>query len=209
MFSKKFLLPVAAAILLLIGAGYAAAHMSSNDLDPATHKDHNQILEEIGTQVPEFGGVYLSEDQTTLNVFMTGDTTDQDKREKTQGAIEDLLDAKPRLRLNIIKGDYNIEQLSDWYDTLRSGGVWDKTGVVTTDLHEGKNRLYVGVTNQSDIAGVQAFLDEVGIPREAVIIEVEPLETPKRHTLRDRAHNDNKSTGERDNRKVTVMPKNP
>ena len=183
MFSKKFFLAIGTAILLLIGAGYAAAQMSSNDLDPTTYKDHNELLEDIAAKVPEFGGVYVSDDGTTLNVYMTGNTTDQTKQRKAKEAIEDLLDAKPGMRLNVIIGDYSIDQLSTWYKTLQSQGVWDKSGVVTTDLNEGENRIYVGVTNQSDIAGVQELLDELDIPRAAVMIEVEPLETPKLHTI--------------------------
>ena len=79
----------------------------------------------------------------------------------------------------MIKGTYTITQLSEWYETLRTDGIWNRNGVITTDLNEGTNKLYVGVTAAEDIAGVQTFLDEAGIPREAVTIEVEALETPR------------------------------
>ena len=78
----------------------------------------------------------------------------------------------------MIRGTYTITQLAQWYDTLRSEGIWDQNGVITTDLNEGRNKLYVGIIAEDNISGVQIFLDKAGIPREAVIIEVELLETP-------------------------------
>ena len=90
----------------------------------------------------------------------------------------------------MVKGAYTMAQLSEWYDTLRSEGIWDGKGVATTDLQEAENKLYVGVLAEESIAGVQTFLDKVSIPREAVIIVVEEEEIPMSHTLRDRTHND-------------------
>ena len=186
MVSPRLFLVIGVFTLLVIVGGYASAQMSSNDLDPATYKDHNDLLKEIASRVPEFGGAYSSNNGTTLNIYLTENETSQEKQQNTQEALEDLLDVKPGLTLNVIKGTYTITQLSEWYETLRTDGIWNRNGVITTDLNEGTNKLYVGVTAAEDIAGVQTFLDEAGIPREAVTIEVESLETPKNHTVRQR-----------------------
>ena len=67
------------------------------------------------------------------------------------------------LRLNVIKGDDAIMQLSEWYELLRTEGIWDQPGVHMADLDEASNKLYVGVTSHHDVAGVEAFLDRVSI----------------------------------------------
>ena len=195
MVSLRFILGLGVFVLLVAGAGYTSAQMSSSDLDPSTYKDHNEILEAIGAIVPEFGGVYSSNNGAILNIYLTEHENDPEKQRKTQEAIEELFRLKPGRTLKVVKGTYTMAQLSEWYDTLRSGGIWDGKGVQTTDLQEGKNRLYVGVLAEESIAGVQTFLDKVGIPREAVIIEVEEEEIPMSHTLRDRAHDDKMAGG--------------
>ena len=97
--------------------------------------------------------------------------------------LEELFDVKPGLRLNVIKGDYTITQLSEWYELLGTEGIWDQPGVHMTDLDEASNKLYVGVTSHYDVARVEAFLDRVSIPRKAVTIAVEEPSVPASHGL--------------------------
>ena len=127
--SPRLFLVIGVFILIVIVGGYASAQMSSNDLDPATYKDHNDLLKEIASRVPEFGGAYSSNNGTTLNIYLTENETSQEKQQNTQEALEDLLDVKRGLTLNVIKGTYTITQLSEWYETLRSDGIWNQNGV--------------------------------------------------------------------------------
>jgi hypothetical protein len=76
------------------------------------------------------------------------------------------------LRLNIIKGNYTITQLSDWYALMKSEGIWDQEGVIMIDLQEGANELYIGVVSEWDVEGVYTFLEGIGIPRGAATVEV-------------------------------------
>ena len=94
--SPRLFLVIGVFTLLVIVGGYASAQMSSNDLDPATYKDHNDLLKEIASRVPEFGGAYSSNNGTTLNIYLTENETSQEKQQNTQEALEDLLDVKPR-----------------------------------------------------------------------------------------------------------------
>lgn len=153
------------------------------NFEPSTYKNHNELLADVAEQVPEFGGAYVSHGGTTLNIYLTGDENDPAKRQKLQRALEESLDVESGLRLNVIIGEYTITQLDEWYDLMRTAGIWDQSGVVATDLHEGKNRLHVAVTSHHEIAGVETFLDRVSIPRNAVIIAVEEPQTPASHAL--------------------------
>ena len=126
----------------------------------------------------------------TLNIYLTEDENDPEKWEKTQQTLEEMFDVESGLRLNVIKGDYTITQLSEWYELLQTEGIWDQPGVHMTDLDEGSNKLYVGVTSHYDVAGVEAFLDRVSIPQGAVTVAVEEPSTPASHALQQRAHQD-------------------
>lgn len=45
------------------------------------------------------------------------------------------------------------------------------------DLHEGINKLYIGVASEWDVEGVYVFLEGIGIPREATTVEA--VEQPR------------------------------
>ena len=88
-----------------------------------------------------------------------------------------MFDVKPGLRLNVIKGNYTITQLSDWYALMKSEGIWDQEGVIMIDPQEGANELYIGVVSEWDVEGVYTFLEGLNIPREAVTVAVEEQPT--------------------------------
>ena len=182
-------------LLLILAAGTTnpswtqsastASDLSSHRETPARHelsvgKDHNELLADVAGRIPGFGGVYISDGGRTLNAYLTDDSDVPEKRGETQQALEEIFDIDPGLRLNIIKGNYTVKQLCEWYELMEAGGVWDQPGVFMTDLDEANNKLFVGVTTQHDIAAVEAFLDQTPIPRKAVIIEVVEQLAPAR-----------------------------
>ena len=184
MVSKRVIVTIGFLILAAYTVGFAwtqwpsSSPEPSSGPEPSTYKDPNELLADVAKQVPEFGGVYISDRGTTLNIYLTEDENNPEKWEKAQQALEELFDVKPGLRLNVIKGDYTITQLSGWYELLDTEGIWDQPGVHMTDLQEGSNKLYVGVTSHYEVAGVEAFLDRVPIPRKAVTIGVEEQSVP-------------------------------
>ena len=56
---------------LILGTGVAFTPSSGPTVEYRTHDD---LLMEIGQRAPEFGGMYLPEDNATLYVYMTGGT---------------------------------------------------------------------------------------------------------------------------------------
>ncbi len=185
MVSRRFL--VIAGFLAVAMAAFAWTQWPSTDLDPSAYKhqelstcensepstckNHNGLLKETSDEIPGFGGIFLSKRGTVLNVYLTEIETDPQKLEEMQKKIEDLFQVKPGLQLNVIKGDYTITQLSDWYALAESEGLWDLDGVHMTDLHEGINKLYIGVVSEWDVEGVYTFLEGIGIPRGAATVE--------------------------------------
>ena len=195
MAAKRFLAIVAILALAVAMGGSSRMQGSPTDFDPTTYKNPNELLKEVSDEVPEFGGAFLSDNQTVLNIYLTGDATEAAKQQKARQEVEKRFDLKPGLTLNVIKGDYSITQLADWYALMESRGIWDQEGVFMTDLDEGANELYIGVVNAANIEPVYKFLVSIGIPRAAVTVAVEEQPVPASHTLQDRAHDDKMAGG--------------
>ena len=149
------------------------------NLDPSFSREHMRgRLISAARKNPGFGGVFLSNRQTVLNIYIAEDENDPERWEKDRQALEELLDPQSGLNLNVIKGDYTITQLSEWYDLMQSEGIRDQDGVHTIDLHEGINRLYIGVLSEWEVEGVYTFLEGIGVPRSAATVAVEELPKP-------------------------------
>ena len=148
------------------------------NLDPSFSKEHMRgRLISAARKNPGFGGVFMSNRQTVLNIYIAENENDPERWEKDRQALEELLDPQSGLKLNVIKGDYTMNQLSEWYDLMKSEGIWDQDGVHMIDLDEGMNRLYIGVVSEWDVEGVYTFLEGIDIPREAAMVEA--VEPPK------------------------------
>ena len=146
------------------------------NIDPSFSREHMRArLISAASKNPGFGGVFLSKRATVLNIYIVEDENDPEQWEKDRQALEELLDPQSGLKLNVIKGDYTIPQLSKWYGLMKSEGIWDQDGVHMIDLHEGINKLHIWVSSEWDVEGVHKFLEGIGIPREAATVEaVEP-----------------------------------
>ena len=195
MVSKRFLVMAGVLALALTMGGFARMQGSPSDFDPSTYKNPNELLKEVSNEVPEFGGAFLSDNQSVLNIYLTGNATEAAKQQKARQEVEKRFDLKPGLRLNVIKGNYSITQLSGWYALMKSEGIWDQEGVMMTDLDEGANELYIGVVNAANVEPVYTFLEGIGIPRAAVTVAVEEQRISSSHSVQGRAHNDKMAGG--------------
>ena len=194
MVSKHVIVTIWFLILVAGMVGFAWMQWPSSNSDASTYERYNQSIYQnldpsfsrehmrgrlisAARKFPGFGGVFVSNRQTVLNIYIAEDENDPERWEKDRQALEELLDPQSGSKLNVIKGDYTITQLSEWYDLMKSEGIWDQDGVHMIDLHEGINRLYIGVLSEWDVKGVYMFLEGIGIPREAVTVEA--VEPPK------------------------------
>ena len=188
MASKRVIVGIGFLILAAGTVGFLWTQWSSSNPDPSTDERYDQSIYKnlapsfsrehqrsrlmgAARKNPGFGGAFLSKRGTILNIYIFADENNPEKWEETRQALEKLLDAESGLKLNVIKGDFTITQLSEWYDLMNSEGVWNQNGVHMIDLHEGINKLYIGVVSEWDVEGVYKFLEAIGIPREAAMVE--------------------------------------
>ena len=176
-------------ILAISTTGFASIQVpSASNFDPAEYKDHNQRLKDVATTVPEFGGVFIPDDGATLNIYLTSNKDDEITQQNAKEAFEEVFGARPRARLVVHQGLYNMVELNEWY-ALMLDAIWAHDGVTNTGISEGRNRVNIGIDDLANRGYIVETLDKLGIPVAAVIIEQGYYPT-KDHTLRDRADND-------------------
>ena len=192
----KYLRPLAVfavllvAVVLIVGAGGTGGSGA-----PAEYKTDDDLLLDIGRRVPEFGGMFLSEDNTVLYVYVTGNpqvlSTEVVKR-----AIDDVLKASPtqRRELRLIPATYSLVQLHKWYNDMQDV-AFANPRVVMTDLDEGQNRIEIGVDDLDAEQALRAAVTSLGVPNKALIISLRERPIPASHDLQDRASGDTMEGG--------------
>ena len=73
--------------------------------------------------------------------------------------------------MNVLPAQYSFLDLYRWHEAVESG-VLTVPGVVLTDIAEDRNRMRVGVERASVAARVRERLASLGVPHEAVSIEL-------------------------------------
>ncbi|MBI3951076.1 MAG: hypothetical protein HY314_11560 [Acidobacteria bacterium] len=139
----------------------------------------------IAKQVPAFGGLFYDE-MGQLTMYLV--ESEPNLQEAVDLAIEAFRKRDGRITsadlIRVLPGQYSFLQLKQWHDRLFVP-VFSIQGVILTDVDEATNRLRIGVESLEIADQVEEELAQLGIPREAVIIEeTEPIVFMA--TLRDR-----------------------
>lgn len=127
--------------------------------DPELTIDDSFAL--IGKQVPEFGGMYVDEDNKALVVNVTQRTPGISGR--LRKAIHEVFpdeDLPNNIRLRDARFEFIL--LKQWHDN--AAHVFGIQGVVSTDIDEVENRLVIGVEDEAVRQIVAQVLAAVGVP---------------------------------------------
>jgi hypothetical protein len=136
----------------------------------------------MGEQMPEFGGAFISADGKLSIYSLDADQAVASRLE--QLVTSSLGGQRVSSGVRLLPARYALGELKRWHDDVVS--VFDVAAVVLTDLDEARNRVRIGVETANDVSAVEVELGRLGIPREAVDIEiVEPIF--QLATLRDQA----------------------
>jgi len=145
--------------------------------------DTARTLEDLSTavamQMPEFGGMYVDEENDTLYVYWR-DGGSETAAPPTMAELRDILgDIDLPHDMVVLPARFGFLQLKQWHDSMARHVLW-LPGVVLIGIDEAKNRLLIGVEDSEawDLIGrVDQQLIELDIPFEAVNLEeVGPIE---------------------------------
>ena len=171
-FRAAVLIGLLAAMLSGIGVVSAQSGDSSGILAEDPFKTHDDLLLEVHHLAPGFGGMFLSDDNTILYAWMLDPSQGETAKAALEQVFGDWITAG--LEFRAIQGQYSIAQLYEWYSRKRDT-VWAIPGVHMTDLHEGDNRLWIGVDELGVKGDIEEAVSRLGIPLEAVVIVEKPL----------------------------------
>lgn len=179
--SRRFIV-VAILAALAMSSGTRADVTPPDDLE-GRFVSMNDRLADVAALAPGFGGMYLEpKENRILYVY----STDATPAEVFADVIAGVLgrNAIPRGGIRVVHGQYALTELREWYERLRTV-VWTVPSVIATDLHEERNRLWVGVDRREARGQVERVLAALGIPRHAVAIEMQEAFDPLSHTLQN------------------------
>lgn len=186
---RRVVIPLFIAIAFVLSnlAPQADARLQSDDDppvappvdEPETEEDrawksYDQQLLEVAQEVPAFGGLFLSDDEETLNVWLTDRVTGAEARqenarrarETAARVLEDVSVAAAVARP--LRADFSWEELHDWHMRLFTDLDVDH---VFTDIDETINRIVIGVGDPGrQGAEVRARAAALGVPPSAIQI---------------------------------------
>ena len=157
-------------VMLFTTVGTAQAQRAA-----AAPQTLDDLFEAVARRVPEFGGMFLGHDGTTLRVYLT------DVRPETVDAAEEAIAAVfdaavvPEEGIKAQKGRYGFSDLRRWYFAM-ADPILSIGGVAYLDIDEARNQVRVGVETGTIQREIMEQLQELGIPRPAVFVDItEPV----------------------------------
>ncbi len=130
-------------------------------------ESYDDLLVRVEEKAPGFGGMFIDQDGR-LAVYLL----DPSHLAAARSAIEAVFGARrvPAAGVRARQGQYTVSQLKRW--TERAAGMLEVPGVTMVDLDEAKNRVAIGLEDESRTRRVEQALVSLRIPRAAVVIEV-------------------------------------
>jgi hypothetical protein len=128
---------------------------------------YDDLLVRVEERAPGFGGMFIGQDGR-LAVYLL----DTSQLARARSAIEAVFGAEqvPAAGVHALQGRYTVSQLKQWTELATK--MLETSGVTTLDLDEARNRVAIGLEDDSRTPVVERALVSLGIPREAVVIEV-------------------------------------
>jgi hypothetical protein len=134
----------------------------------------NDLFVQLGDTVQGFGGMYVDPEKDTLYVWVVPGQRLTPMQIKL--AIRDVFGRDMPAESNLVTLDaqYSFRQLLSWQDY--SDGIFSIADVVSAGIHHRTNRLEIGVSNDKARKAVEAKLNELGVPVDAVeVVHEDPL----------------------------------
>jgi hypothetical protein len=167
--------PRIAVALVLAAAAVGAAFLvreivaasQTASQEPSRMETYDDLLVRVEQRALGFGGMFIDADGR-LAVYLL----DIARLPAARSAIEAVFGSSrvPAVGVRAVPGQYTISQLKAW--TERAGAVLETPGVTMVDLDEAKNRVAIGVEDDSRTEAVEQALSSLEVPRAAVAIQV-------------------------------------
>jgi len=160
-------------IWAVIGANATYSSVLKKSLQPEL-SPHHEAMAELAKRVPGFGGLFLDNEGTRLNIYLL----DPSLKAVAVAAITEVLGATQLRDVDLAspenervhQGQYDYLALIEWNNRMMN--VLALPGVSYKGISDADNRLIIGLEDEKARSQVEETLEQLGIPREAVIIKV-------------------------------------
>jgi len=130
-------------------------------------------LSDLAQQIPGFGGLFI-DDSGQLTIYLTDPDQQQAKAKEVLSNSELIAQSLSHQSasvsdMQVLKGQYTFITLHEWKKEV-SRKVLIIEGVHSAGIDQSRNKLSIGVENESVLDKVHKKLAELDIPEEAVII---------------------------------------
>jgi hypothetical protein len=128
---------------------------------------YDDLLVRVEERASGFGGMFIDKDGR-LAIYLL----EPSQLLAASAAIEAVFgsDRIPAAGVRALQGQYTVSQLKRW--TERAAVVFESPGVTAIDLDEARNRVMIGVEDDSRTRAVERALSQLDVPREAFVIQV-------------------------------------
>ena len=128
---------------------------------------YDDLLVRVEEKASGFGGMFIDKDGR-LAIYLL----EPSQLLPARAAIETVFgsDRIPAAGVRALQGQYTVSQLKRWSE--RAAVVFESPGVTAIDLDEARNRVMIGVEDDSGTRAVEQALSRLDIPRDAVVIQI-------------------------------------
>jgi hypothetical protein len=138
-----------------------------------TYKTEDDVLEDVGSVVPGFGGLYYDQNPLSVVVYLTDpDAQSAGAANSIRSALKGrrgVLEAARYLPIKFRRGRFTFKQLAQWHRALNARGLPD--GMAFTGIDKATNTLTLGVRSDAARSALIGLLTAIGAPADAFSIE--------------------------------------
>lgn len=132
----------------------------------AVHRPYITPSQRIAAKLPQFGGAYRNaEGRLTVTL------TDMAARPEAEQAVASVLRqiGRAEMEVDYMPAARSFRALDQWVEAIAAAGVPGATGF---GIDERSNKLRIDAISDGAVPGLRALLDRLGIPQDAVALEV-------------------------------------
>jgi hypothetical protein len=122
---------------------------------------------EVARRVPGYAGFYIGADKTPVMLLVDETKAQEARDEATRVLGFDMSTAR------VERAKYDFLQLMSWKESFRSSRCLPSPNVIGTAVQ--KNELFIRVRSKADVETAQSCAAKVGVPRDALRVEVGPV----------------------------------
>lgn len=148
-----------------------AGRLTGETADRPTHRPGRSVVEQLAEKIPSFGGLYRTE-RCAVVVVLTDMSEAERAIEIVKSVVEPLVQrgCPEGIRVQAVEGNYTYGQLLRIRHALRPLHVIP--GVVGARIDFKQNKVIVGVRSREVFDEVRRALARIGLPADAVGVEV-------------------------------------